>query len=458
MVAQRTSLQNAFETELTSDMGPTDLVAAVASKGSLTSPCLLIIDPDSDSFREVIRFDGTFGGASFVTSSLSNRYGDGSAIAQIDNHTHTAGTKVRSTPLSQHFDDLHDRIDAIDHGALANLTADDHTQYILVDGSRPFTGAIGGVDPVAGSDLATKDYVDSQVQSGIQPGLVIPYAAAAAPSGFLLCDGTQYPTATYPDLFAAIGYTFGGSGANFNVPDMRGRFPLGVAASGTGSTLGETGGSLDHTHTQPTHSHTAGSHTHDMGSHSHSVAVTTGAGGSHSHTQSATGSTGSHSHTGPSHTHSGSSLSAGTTEGATVGATHASSATAGLFAETTIDHDHSEASAGTHNHGGTGAGSHSHDIYHRDFSNATEHTHSTGAVSGNTGSGGTGATSTTGSHSHTNPTTTAAGSHDHSVATTTGNASGTTGVGGGGASSSDGDEATGGANPPYMALAFIIKT
>jgi microcystin-dependent protein len=43
---------------------------------------------------------------------------------------------------------------------------------------------------------------------------------------------------------------------SFNVPDLRGRFPLGVASSGTGSTLAGTGGALDHTHTGPSHTHT----------------------------------------------------------------------------------------------------------------------------------------------------------------------------------------------------------
>lgn len=48
------------------------------------------------------------------------------------------------------------------------------------------------------------------------------------PSGYLLCDGTQYDTAVQPALFAAIGYGFGGAGNVFNVPDTRGRFLRGV--------------------------------------------------------------------------------------------------------------------------------------------------------------------------------------------------------------------------------------
>jgi hypothetical protein len=58
-------------------------------------------------------------------------------------------------------------------------------------------------------------------------------------------------TTTYPGLFAAILYTYGGAGGTFNVPDLRQRFPLGKAAAGTGVVLGGTGGAIDHTHTVP---------------------------------------------------------------------------------------------------------------------------------------------------------------------------------------------------------------
>jgi hypothetical protein len=40
------------------------------------------------------------------------------------------------------------------------------------------------------------------------------------PWGFFLCDGAGFGTTTYPTVFAKIGYTFGGSGGTFNVPNM----------------------------------------------------------------------------------------------------------------------------------------------------------------------------------------------------------------------------------------------
>jgi hypothetical protein len=86
--------------------------------------------------------------------------------------------------------------------------------------------------------------------TGLPVGLIVGYGAAAAPSGWLLCDGAAVSRVTYKDLFDAIGTAWGvGDGATtFNLPDGRGRALLGKAAAGTGSTLGATFGTLDHTH------------------------------------------------------------------------------------------------------------------------------------------------------------------------------------------------------------------
>ena len=60
------------------------------------------------------------------------------------------------------------------------------------------------------------------------------YGGTTAPTGWLLCDGSAVSRATYADLFGAIGTNFGsGDGSTtFNLPDMRGRVPVGYAASG----------------------------------------------------------------------------------------------------------------------------------------------------------------------------------------------------------------------------------
>jgi microcystin-dependent protein len=45
-------------------------------------------------------------------------------------------------------------------------------------------------------------------------------AAAVAPKGWLACNGASVSTTTYSALFAKIAYTFGGSGANFTLPNI----------------------------------------------------------------------------------------------------------------------------------------------------------------------------------------------------------------------------------------------
>lgn len=63
-------------------------------------------------------------------------------------------------------------------------------------------------------------------------GVVIPWAGITVPPcNYLLCDGASYNKSEYKKLFDTIQYTYGGSGDTFKVPDMRGRFPLGISDS-----------------------------------------------------------------------------------------------------------------------------------------------------------------------------------------------------------------------------------
>lgn len=292
MTAIRTSLQNSYESTLTTEMGPNDLTAAVASIGVLTSPCYLTIEPDSDTQREVILFDGSFGASSFVTTNIAKRYLAGSAAGS--NLTHPVGAIVRCTPFQQHIEDLHDRIEAQDHGDLAGLADDDHPQYVLADGSRAFTAEVDGVSPSGASGLATKGYVDSIVPDGIPAGVILPYGGSAAPSGYLLCDGSAISRITYANLFAAIGTAYGvGDGSTtFEIPDTRQRFLLGKAATGTGAAMGETGGTIDHIHS-------VSAHTHDIG-HSHTDTFSADSAGAHTHSvdppDTTSGTSGGHAH------------------------------------------------------------------------------------------------------------------------------------------------------------------
>jgi microcystin-dependent protein len=87
----------------------------------------------------------------------------------------------------------------------------------------------------------------------IPVGTIMPFVSSAnAPFGWLLCNGQSVAGSQYPQLSAVIGTTFGGSGGNFNVPNLINKTIYGVnnnpagsttfsIASGTNSALSATG-------------------------------------------------------------------------------------------------------------------------------------------------------------------------------------------------------------------------
>jgi len=108
------------------------------------------------------------------------------------------------------------------------------------------------------TQVATTQFVQ---QAGLT-GEVKLWATASAPTGYLFCNGASVSTTTYASLFAVIGYTYGGSGGSFNVPDFSGRMPIGV--NGT-YTLASTGGAATTTLS-----------TTNLPSHTHSFSATSG--------------------------------------------------------------------------------------------------------------------------------------------------------------------------------------
>lgn len=92
-------------------------------------------------------------------------------------------------------------------------------------------------------------------------GAIVPFGGWDAPTGWLICDGTLLNKTDYPELFNAIGYSFGGEegGSTFGLPDLRGRVPLGLKETDTDfNGMGLTGGEKTHTLTiqeMPSHGH-----------------------------------------------------------------------------------------------------------------------------------------------------------------------------------------------------------
>lgn len=103
-----------------------------------------------------------------------------------------------------------------------------------------------------------------------ETGEIIAYSGSSEPQGWLFCDGRAVSRATYATLFAVIGETYGvgDGGTTFNLPDLRGRIPMGLDNLGGTSanrvtaseadTLGGASGFEEHTllvEEMPSHQH-----------------------------------------------------------------------------------------------------------------------------------------------------------------------------------------------------------
>lgn len=121
-----------------------------------------------------------------------------------------------------------------------------------------------------GYDLMTRATLQAAI--GVPAGGYIPFGASVAPSGWLNCDGSAVSRTTYAALFAAISTSYGvGDGSTtFNVPDMRGRFALGLDNLG-----GTPANRVTHANADSVGG-AEGAETKDI-SHTHSVSGTTDA-------------------------------------------------------------------------------------------------------------------------------------------------------------------------------------
>lgn len=102
---------------------------------------------------------------------------------------------------------------------------------------------------------ATSD-LNAAMAALIPVGSIFPFVGGQAPAGFAMCNGQTLDRTQYADLFRLIGTKYGTTNTNnFKVPDLSGRFLVGV---GTGYSLGDTGGSQTVALTaaqMPIHSH-----------------------------------------------------------------------------------------------------------------------------------------------------------------------------------------------------------
>jgi len=118
-----------------------------------------------------------------------------------------------------------------------SFTAPDETKYdfwIKLDGAGKGQGVFkyfGAAWVDVYSDIFySKAQIDTAIAGALPVGMMFPFAGAAAPTGYLLCNGAPVSRVTFVQLFNVTGTTYGAGDllTTFNVPDLRGRTLVGA--------------------------------------------------------------------------------------------------------------------------------------------------------------------------------------------------------------------------------------
>jgi microcystin-dependent protein len=251
----------------------TTIEQAITGSGDVTftsaDVTLSLVNSNSSQTARNLRLVlvGTSGGArQLIVPAIEKQYIVKNELADTVTVKNSSGTGI-GVPSGRTVTVFNDGTNVVDVTTYASSMA---LGGALTGTTATFSGAISSVSPAftgtptaptaaAGTDttqIATTAFV---LANGSPVGSVMMWTTDVPPSGWLLCDGTSVLTATYAALFGVIGYTFGGSGGSFTLPDFRNRFPVG---SGDSYTIAGTGGSKDavvvshnHTLTDPGHNH-----------------------------------------------------------------------------------------------------------------------------------------------------------------------------------------------------------
>ena len=189
----------------------------------------------------------------------------------------TTSSTTDNTPLPIGIDLVNDRVYISDPDSTTPEDGNHADTTLSVVGTTTLAGDV----TISGASTITQNSVIGRVSPS---GSIVGFGGSSAPTGWLLCDGSAVSRTTYSDLFSAISTAYGvGDGSStFNVPNLKGKVPVGRdAADASFDALAETGGAStvtlatsdipSHNHTQNAHTHTQNSHTHTQNSHTHNL-------------------------------------------------------------------------------------------------------------------------------------------------------------------------------------------
>lgn len=175
MTAQNSNIVNAFETTLSAQLASGGTIMVLADDPGITSPAYFVVDPDSDSAREVIEWTaGAYNNAS-VSRDLDSKHGT--------DPTHASGTKVRLAVVKQHITDTHERIDDIAVTGAVTGTIDSGTQDIA-------TTLASGIDATKIADGTVSD-AEFQYLNGVTSAIQTQLDGKQATGSYITADTTD---------------------------------------------------------------------------------------------------------------------------------------------------------------------------------------------------------------------------------------------------------------------------
>jgi len=152
----------------------------------------------------------------------STRVNSTNITANTATITNVKGTDVSFNRIIDRFFNAITQID-LDGTLAANVDARLSTQKAVktyVDNTSVY------LQGLINAAVASLSSAVSNIKT-VPSGSIFYSAGASVPAGYLACNGAGQSASVYPDLFAAIGYQYGGSGDLFYLPDLRGQFVRG---------------------------------------------------------------------------------------------------------------------------------------------------------------------------------------------------------------------------------------
>lgn len=211
------------------------------SVGDLPSvPFVLVVNPDTAN-EEVILVNADQTGAISPTFNITRAIEPGATAK-----SHTIGNTVKHMIVGSDLQIVHDHFSdnsltaGTAHGVSGGVVGRTSSQTITNKTINLTDNTLTGTTAQFNTALSDADFATTALlEARVPVGAVNMWVTGTAPSGWLLCQGQAVSRSTYSGLFAVLGTTYGAgdSSTTFNLPDLRGRVPMGA---GTGRNLADT--------------------------------------------------------------------------------------------------------------------------------------------------------------------------------------------------------------------------